>query len=362
VSNDPNTPAVTVQTDAPVSIEDSTVTGKGRLIVVKGSGSGANVSIQNVTGVALDPGVAGMQRGSFVLASIVNSLSVTNCTMSGVSFGVAVMMSPLINALTISNNVANNMEDRASDGNGGLTSSGPYMGHFVIFNGVHLPNGGDISWNQVIDTPGDASVEDIINIFGSSGGSAANSIRVHDNYLQGAFSPAAEADDYSGSGIMTDGGSNSLTEATGFVQIYNNQIVHTANIGIGIDAGHDISVTGNRIVSCGKDASGNWIATTYAVGIDMWNIYKTGVFFNNSISGTSGGLVKPGASGTPSINNIWTPAVSATLDNMVGTNNFTNPCMAGGDTTLDAETAEYEAWVGKLANAGETIGSQSPAP
>jgi hypothetical protein len=367
LSNDPNTPAVTIQTDEPVLIENSTVTGKGNLLVVKGSTSsakltsGANISIQNVTGVALDPGIAGKQRGSFVSASAVSRLSVTHCTMTGVSFGVAVAQSTLTE-LSISNNVANDMEDRASDGKGGFTDKRPNLGHFVILNGVHAAMGGDISWNQVIDTPGHASVEDIISIFGSSGQSASNSIRIHDNYLQGAFSPSAVKNNYTGSGIMTDGSSNSLATATGFVQIYGNQVVHTANAGIGIDAGHDISVTGNSVVSCGKDASGAWIATTYALATDMWNAYKTSVYFNNSISATAGGLVRPDAAGNPSVADIWAPGVSASLNNSVGKNSFTNPCMVGGDTTLDSETEEYDAWVAKLAFAAQTIGSQAPVP
>ncbi len=361
VSDDPGTPAILVQTNEPVYIENSSVTGKGSLIVVKGSGSGANVTIQNVTGTALDPGIAGQQRGSFFFGTAMNSLAVTNCTMTGVSFGVYVEQSTLT-ALSISNNVANNMEDRASDGNGGFTTVRPSLGHFAILSGVHATSGGDISWNQVIDADGNSSVEDIINIYGSSGQSAANSIRIHDNYLQGAFSPADTDDNYTGSGIMMDGSSNSLDTATGFVQIYDNQIVHTANVGIGLDAGHDISATDNSIVSCGKDTSGNWIATSYAVGLAFWNEHKTSVYFNNSVSGTTGGLVRPNAAGTPGASDLWAPAVSPALNNVLGSNDFTNPCLAGGDLTLDPEYAEFEKWQAKLASASESIGSQAASP
>jgi hypothetical protein len=357
-SDDPGTPAILVQTNEPVLIENSSVTGKGNLIVVKGSGSGANVTIQNVTGTALDPGIAGKQRGSFFFGTAMNSLAVTNCAMTGVSFGVYVEQSTLT-ALSIGNNAANNMEDRASDGNGGFTTVRPSLGHFVILSGVHATSGGDISWNQVIDADGNASVEDIINIYGSSGQSVANSIRIHDNYLQGAFSPANADDNYTGSGIMMDGSSNSLDTATGFVQIYDNQIVHTANVGIGLNAGHDISAIDNSIVSCGKDASGNWIATSYAVGMVFWNEHKTSVYFNNSVSGTTGGLVSHNAAGNYGASDLWAPAVSAILNNVLGTNDFTNPCLAGGDLTLDPETAEFEKWQAKLASASESIGSQA---
>ena len=123
-SYDSNTPAVTISTNEPVVIQNSTITSKGDLIEVLGSGSGANVTIQNVIGVALDPEIAGKQRGKFLLAISANALTVEHCTMTGVSFGVYVVDSTLV-TLTVSNNAANDMEDRASDGHGGFTSQRP---------------------------------------------------------------------------------------------------------------------------------------------------------------------------------------------------------------------------------------------
>ena len=58
-SDDPATPAVTIATDDPVTIEDSVITSRGALILVTGVKTGANVTIDNVTGTALDPQVAG---------------------------------------------------------------------------------------------------------------------------------------------------------------------------------------------------------------------------------------------------------------------------------------------------------------
>jgi hypothetical protein len=276
--------------------------------------------------------------------------------MTGVSFGVYLEESTL-STLSISNNSAQEMEDRASDGQGGFTTQRPELGHFVIVANSAAVQGGDIAWNQVINTPGNASVEDIINIFLSQGQSTANAIRIHDNYLQGAFSPANAVDNYTGSGIMMDGASNDLQTATGFVAIYDNQVVHTANAGIGIDAGHDISVSNNSIVSCGKDSSGAWVATTYAQAATMWNYYGSSEYFNNSILGTSGGLVRPDASGAAEIADIWAPDASATLNNVVGANGFTDPCMAGGDQTLQPESEQYAQWTAKLNAAQQTVGA-----
>ena len=355
-SADPNTPAITISTAEPVVIQNATISSRGDLIYLRGGNGGANVTVRNVIGKALDPGIAGKPRGRFLYAYNANAITVSHCTMSGVSFGVVIDGSNLTK-LSISNNAANDMEDRASDGLGGLMNKRPGLGHFVIIAHSVAVNGGDISWNQVMDTEGKSSVEDVINIYVSHGSSKSDSIRIHDNYLQGMFSPANSNNNYTGSGIMMDGLSNDLQTATGFVTISNNQIVHTANAGIGIDAGHDVSVTNNSIVSCGMDSSGAWIATTSAVGVAMWNNYRSKIFFNNSISSTTGGLVRPDSSGNPQISNIWVPNKSITQNNSVGTNAFTNPCMGGGDDSLDPELQALAQWSAKLVSAAETVGA-----
>lgn len=360
VSDDPNTAAVTVSTSDPVVIQNSTIVSKGDLIDVvgAGTGAGANVTIHNVNGTALDPGINGYRRGMFLSAYMASAITVTHCTMVGVSFGIYIQDSTLA-TLTISNNAATNMEDRASNGEGGFTSQIPDLGHFVQLDHSIATNGGDISWNQVINTPGQSSVEDVLNIFLSRGTSNKTQIRIHDNYFQGMSSPASVNNDYFGSGIMMDGASNDLQTATGFVAIYNNQIVHTANAGIGIAAGHDISASNNSVVSCGKDMSGSWIATTYAMGIFIWNEYNSNVFFNNSVSGTTGGLVRPDNSGGPEIADAWGDTDLDTTENLdMGINFFTDPCMVDDDATLTPESEAYTQWIAKLAAASVTIGDQ----
>jgi hypothetical protein len=353
-SRNPNVPAITIVTDEPVIIRNSTVSGSGTLISIAGTAEEpANVIIENVTGTAL-AGFVGRQRGRFVSAAHVAVLQVTHCTMTGVSFGVYLADST-ITSLSISNNSVSNMEDRASNGHGGLTTERPSLGHYVLLNGVDAPNGAEIAWNQVIDTPGEASVEDIVNIFLSRGGSDNQPIRIHDNYLQGAFSTGAAS--YTGGGIITDGASDSLQTATGFVQIENNQVVHTANYGVSIDAGHDVMASNNRVVSCGKNAAGAWIAMNYSQAAILWNDFKSSQFFNNSISGTAGGLVRPGTSGNPMVADLWDPGVSEGPNNTVSDNAFTDPCIAEDDNSLEPEYAEKALWETKLASASQTVGS-----
>jgi len=353
-SLDPTVPAVTIKTDEQVTIEDSVVTGPGNLIVAGGEKSGLHLVIQNVIGIGVDPRIPNKARGSFLTASTANSIDVNHCSMQGVSFGVSLRDSTPT-YLNISNNIASDMDDRASDGNGGSLLYRPLLGHFVQVGRVKAISAATIAWNEVINTPGKASVEDIINIYNSSGESAANPLQIHDNYLQGAFS--AGNSNYTGGGIITDGGSNDPQQADGFVDIYNNQVVQTANYGIGINSGHDIKVRNNRVVSCGKDKSGNWLATTWSNGYALWNGYNTNQFYNNEIIANAGGLIRPNASGDPMRADIWTPALSIPLDNSVQNNQF----LAGGisaPTQLD-EQNERIAWDAKLLQNGQTLGADA---
>ena len=337
-STDPSVAAITVLTDQPVLIEDSTVSGKGDLIAIYGnSQAGANVTVKNVTGVAQDPGKMGLKRGLFVSGEQVSTLNVTQCTMYGVSFGVYVVAS-VINALTISRNLAYNMEDRLSDGNGGLEQENRINGHFILLNGTSAPNGAEISWNQVIDTVNKASVEDFLNFYNSHG-AVDKVIYVHDNYLQGAFG-AGETHAFTGGGVQMDGDSNDPAQATAFIEVSNNAIVQTAGYGLSIGAGHDISVRSNRIVSCGKDSNGNWLAGQNGSALGMWNYYNTNQYYNNLISGNSGGIIVQDPNGQPINSDYYIPSVSVALHDVVIDNLMDHPCWVNGILSQAAEANE----------------------
>ncbi|MDR3737809.1 MAG: hypothetical protein P4L40_02205, partial [Terracidiphilus sp.] len=72
-SDDPKVAAVTIRTDDPVVIRDAKVISRGDLISITGVKTGANVTVENVTGTALDPQVSGKARGSFIKANKVAS-------------------------------------------------------------------------------------------------------------------------------------------------------------------------------------------------------------------------------------------------------------------------------------------------
>ena len=349
ISNDPNVPAVTVATDQPVIIQNSTVQGRGNLIHILGT-SGANVTVQNVTGTGLDPQVAGLERGAFIRASIVSSLSVLNNTMTGTSFGVLVISSPNLASLSVLRNRGINLEDRASDGNGGFTTTRPSLGHFIQLTSVIAASGAEIGWNQLNQTIGQSSTEDGINLYNSQGASGFP-ILVHDNYLEGYSSSTATA--YTGNGLVTDGDASGLTA---YVMFQANDMVHAAGGGVALAAGHDNSGAANRVVSCGKDSSGNWYSQLGATATGIVNFYGSSNFNNNTITTTAGGLVSPDINGLPVASDLGPPVLTG--NNTNAGNQFTDPCLVNGNLNLAAEDDERAYWANKLTTNNVVLGDQ----
>ncbi len=352
VSTDPAIPAVTVLTDEPVILENSTVMGRGNLIVATGT-TGANLTVRNVTGRGLDPLVPGKQRGSFVVAYIMNSLMVQNCTMTGTSFGVKAGFSNA-SSLSILNNLATDLEDRASDGNGSFLTVRPQLGHFALLYQVSAQNGAEIGWNQIMQTMGQSSIDDVITMYKSQG-SANRPINVHDNYMEGYSSPAAAF--YGASGFSTTGDSTSLVSA--YILLHANQIVHTPGNGLSILNGHDILADGNRVVSCGQNNDGTWFSRAGVAAITLWDRSGAPSFYDNAVTNTGGGLVIPNTASRPvASNTVANPSNLLTPTNSVSGNSFTDPCLVNGTISLAAEDAERTAWSTKLIANAQMIGDQ----
>ncbi len=348
-SSNPLIPAVTINTDQPVILQNSTVSGPGNLIVLNGK-SLADLTVRNVTGTGVDPMVAGVARGAFVSATSFKSLVVQNCTMTGTGFGIFAGYGTA-QTLTITNNQAAGLDDRASDGKGGFLTTRPILGHFIELGNLSAPNGAEIGWNQLKQTIGQSSIEDPINIYVSEGGNG-RPIFIHDNYVEGASSPAKST--YSGNGIVTDG---TVTSNTSYVLIQANQVVHVAGTGIGIASGHDVTVKGNRVVSCGVDASGKTFTEYGATAISLWNYYKSPNFYNNSITATSGGMIAVNSKGAPIINDVNAASLDGT--DVIANNTFTDPCMGpGGVLNLSAEDQERTYWATKMKTNSIVLGDQ----
>jgi hypothetical protein len=218
-----------------------------------------------------------------------------------------------------------NIEGRKSDGNGGWRGGGVHeRAQFINLDKVQNVPNVDIGWNRVINEPYRSRVEDNIALYQSSG-TPTSYIRIHDNFIRGAYNADPANDkNYAGGGILLGDGHT----GSAYAIAENNVVVSTTNYGIAISGGHHQTIRNNRVLSSGLLPDGRRIAAQN-VGIYIWDYHNAGSGFNNN-SG-SGNLV--GWMRGTSRNDWWVPDASS----------FSSTRWAG-PLTLAMEAAEYEAW------------------
>jgi hypothetical protein len=339
-SLDPNVPAIEIETSEPVIILNSSIRSRGDLI--KATGDGANLTIRNTAGYALNPNVRNQAPGRFLRVDGFARVTVENCYLEGTAgIYVAGYVGDHTSAQTVKilRNRALNIDGRFSDGNGGFLT-GPDDHSFTQFfqiNGVRDLTGAEIAWNEVINEPGKSRVEDNISVHDSSG-TSASPLLIHDNYIQGAY-PADPAHDatYTGGGIMlSDNGSS-------YVRAYNNQVIATSNYGIAISSGHDNAMYRNRILSSGLLPDGK-TAASQNVGAYIWNQNDESTFANNIGYGNLVGWVSESRR-----NDWWVPDAAQWFNN----SNWPDPL------AQSTEADEWTFWVQKTLAAKIVVGQST---
>ena len=133
-STSATTPAVTVTTAAPVTIQNSNIKGPYHLIYT--SNVGANVTVTNCKAYGQNPNVSAQVMPRFIYAYNVQSLTVTNNyveSTAGIEVSGNYKGSQTVN---VSKNYAFNIDGRLSDGAGGFSGSPTLLSQLVQF----LPN------------------------------------------------------------------------------------------------------------------------------------------------------------------------------------------------------------------------------
>ncbi len=340
-STDPNVPAIIVSTTAAVVIEDCHLRGKAHMI--RALLSGTNVTVRNCIAQGLNPNVVDGETGRFVSAYMPAKLVVEQNTLLGTAGIYVDGAGRSSDGITIRYNKVLNIEGRLSDGVGGYSTRKFLPVQFTQLNNVRATSGIEIAWNEVINEPRKSRVEDNINVYRSSG-TVSSPILIHDNYIQGAYPNEPLTDKFSGGGIITDGDVTTLAEATGYVRIYNNQVVNTSNYGIAIASGHHVLVWNNRLIATGLLPDGKNIASAN-VGLYVSINPKSPaeIFVGNSVAtNTVGWLNAKGAS-----NPWWFPSCQA---GMCAANITVIP-------TQGWEKAELIAWQTKLRTTSTSVGS-----
>jgi hypothetical protein len=186
-SLDPGAPAVRIDTDEPVVIENAVIRSRGHLIMAMDE---ADVMVRNSRGYGLNPDVEGRAPGRFFASSgrfarVVLENNYLEGT-SGIYLHDARANSVSGQTVEILRNRVKNIDGRHSNGAGGFSRTGYDAVQFVQLNGVRGLQSAEIAWNQIINKPGESRVEDNISVYLSSG-VPHHPIRIHNNYIQGAY-------------------------------------------------------------------------------------------------------------------------------------------------------------------------------
>ena len=337
VSLDPSVAAVTVLTDEPVVIENARIWSMGihisaprRYLV--------DVTIRNVVGEAIPHSTRRTYPGRFLHVERYRSVTVENSAMIGTS-GIYLHNSEPGATVKILRNRAINVDGRRSDGAGG--HDGFHRVQFVQFNlGVDLVDT-EVAWNEVINHPYESRVEDVISLFRTRG-RADDPVRIHNNFIWGAYPADPAVERYSGGGIMLGDGGGAYLHA------YENTVVNTSNYGIAISGGHDNVIRDNRVVSCGLLPDGRSIASQN-VGIYIWNQYRSS--FHSNVGHDN---VVAWARPDGKREDWWVPDASDWTGNVAK--------HAGRAVSCDVESAERAEWEAKVSTEGIVVGPISGAP
>jgi hypothetical protein len=360
-STNPNTPAVTVATTAPVVIQNSYVTGPSDLIADPYYGN--NLTVKNVVGLGVNPNVSGQSNGLFVNAQNPSLLDVENCYFENVLFGVYVRgyggNRDGIQTITILNNRGRNILGLESNGNNGyLTGETNWQwAHAIQLSEMASVPGIRIAWNEIINYPYQSLVNENVNMY-DAGGTSSSPVEFHDNYIQGAYAYNPPVDSYNGGGFVTDGsGSDTVATASAYNNVYNNQIVGTVNMGIEFSTGHDNVAWNNTVIASGLLPNGTKIPSQN-VGLVIDDVYgniANGSMYNNDMYGNTVGWM------------CWAArcAWDAYRNDDYFPNNSsyysTNQSISANPITLQAENSEYSTWLAKISSNGMVVGPVAPA-
>jgi hypothetical protein len=293
-SLNPNTPAVTIATSQPVVIDHANIQSKSALVAT--SVTGADITVTNTSGWALNPGVRGQSPGRFLDAQSFVNVDIEHDTMVGTG-GIELQQyqgdGSTSQTVRVLYNDALNIDGRHSTGPHSFATA-PGSADYVQFcqlNACAGMSGVQIAWNRVINIPGMSCVEDNISIFQSSG-TANSPVLIHDNLIDGAYPAQPTSPNFTGGGIMvSDGHTDSAATDTGFVQAFNNVVIGTTNYGIAISSGHDDSVYNNIVISSGRLPDGTMLPASN-VGIYVWNAGNDPFFGNDQEYGNTIGWMR----------------------------------------------------------------------
>ncbi|MBD1395622.1 T9SS type A sorting domain-containing protein [Pontibacter sp. JH31] len=347
-SRDSEVAAVDVRTSEPVVILNSNIRGAGYLI--KSWGHAVNITVKNSKGYGLTPTPWRDYKKPrrFLTVNNFKNVVVENCYMESTA---GIYVGTRYEGDGSTNNTVKIRYNKAKNIDGRVYGSSEHS-QFTQFNyRGNLPHA-EIAWNEIINEPNRSLVEDNINL-SNARGTSGSPIRIHNNYIQGAYPLPATETKYSGGGIIADswyqdGMGDPASIATAYVKVYDNQTVNLGNYNYAIAGGNNIEVFNNRGVNSGLFDDGTRM-NTHNVGLYGYDYYKKGATFN--------AVMRNNVTGVMSQGNLFDKNYFP--DGLVKNEN--NPYV-GGNVTKQQEKAEYTVWLAKLSTNGIVLGPNGSAP
>ena len=267
-NTDPYNTAVLITTTQPVIIANSVISSRGDGI---DSGvSKTNVTVYDTYFVMQNPLVAGKTKGTCLNISDPAYLAVFwNQAESPFGFVDVWGNNQAITTSTIAiwGNRIRNIDGRPSAGASGEYLLSTKMNGDICVNGyahvitlafVHGDPNMTISWNEIINTPGQSAPSDQIDIYNSSG-TQTSPLRIIDNYIQGVFPDDVNAVQLYAGGVVLDGdGTADPLLCTSFVQVHDNQFVGTEGGAVTMWRGYSEEAFNNRVVAAGLQPDGQF--------------------------------------------------------------------------------------------------------
>ncbi|NDK55610.1 PA14 domain-containing protein [Pontibacter fetidus] len=341
-STDSEIPAVEVRTSEPVIITNSNIRGAGYLI--KSWGAYANITVRHTNGYGIQPTpwVNYKKARHFLTVDVFRNVVVENCYLentAGIYLGVTYNGDNTTgNTIRIRYNKAKNIDGRV------------YGGHelvqFVQLNFRKPIRNAEIAWNQVMNEPNNSVVEDNISLFNTQG-TPDSPIRIHNNYIQGAYPYPANQSSYSGGGILSESTADT-SSATRHIDVFENQLVNLGNHSMGIAGGNHIRYHHNRAINSALYPDGTRFQMNTS-GIWTRDYHSSGATYANSIDNNLVGIT---AWNWPGDRNDWTENAWAS---------YTNNTHYEGPISQDTEADEFTLWQQKLTAKGILLGPNGSA-
>ena len=338
-SDDSRVPAISIETNEPVEITGCHVLSSGTHVR---AGGGSQLNIHDNTFVGQPP-TDGGHWGRVLDDYHPQTLVFEHNTVEHTG-GLYVDHSDAnTRTITVRYNAIRDTDQSRADGKPGEHRAA------LMLNTV-LPVEAEIAWNWFENRPGHSHVEDNINLY-NSGGRRGAPIRIHDNFVAGAYPLPTSADHFTGSGITVEGdpGHVRFDDVSQHVIVSDNQVISTCNAGINVNAGHDITVERNTVVSAGVYPDGSAGGFFWA-GVSVWNgsnapptVFRDIVIRDNTI-----GYNRPG----------YAVPFAGRQDTSGGVDLAQNVCLPN-PITLDTERRVRDAWQAKLARAGVRCGNDA---